>query len=119
MELLENLDSNLALIVKLAKFILEFISVLCVILGLVKTLQQALRFRHSPTSLLGNVRLCFATWLALALEFQLGADILATTISPSFDTLGKLGLLAVIRIVLNYFLGKEIKEEMEIQKMID
>jgi uncharacterized membrane protein len=49
----------------------------------------------------------------------LGADILATTISPSFDTLGKLGLLAVIRIVLNYFLGKEIKEEREIQKMID
>jgi len=114
MELLEILDLNLALIVKFAKFFLEFISVLCVVIGLVKTLQQAYRFRHVPTSLLANVRLCFATWLALALEFQLGADVLATTISPSFDTLGKLGLLAVIRIVLNYFLGKEIKEEREL-----
>ena len=49
--------------------------------------------------------------MAVALEFQLGADILATTIAPSFETLGKLGAIALIRTFLNYFLNKELVEE--------
>lgn len=118
MEWLEHFELSLAIIVRVAKFILEAISVLCVLLGLFKTLQRAFEFRHIPTPLFVQVRLIFATWLALALEFQLAADILATTISPSFETLGKLGILAVIRIILNYFLSKEIKEEIKLQETI-
>ena len=37
----------------------------------------------------------------MALEFQLGADVLTTTLSSSFDDLGKLGLVALIRTLLN------------------
>jgi uncharacterized membrane protein len=48
-------------------------------------------------------------WLALALEFQLGADILSTTVAPTFDSLGKLGILALIRTFLNYFLTRELE----------
>jgi len=47
----------------------------------------------------------------LALEFQLAADILATTVAPSWAQIGKLGAIAVIRTGLNYFLAREIKEE--------
>jgi uncharacterized membrane protein len=58
-----------------------------------------------------GVRLTLARYLALALEFQLGADILSTAIAPSWDQIGKLGAIAIIRTALNYFLTREMKEE--------
>jgi uncharacterized membrane protein len=58
-----------------------------------------------------RVRLTLARFLALALEFQLGADILSTAIAPSWDQIGKLGAIAVIRTALNYFLMREMREE--------
>ena len=61
-----------------------------------------------------KIRLLLARYLALALEFQLGADILSTAISPSWDQIGKLGAIAVIRTALNYFLSREMEQEREI-----
>ena len=58
-----------------------------------------------------RVRLVLARYLSLALEFQLAADILSTAISPSWDEIGKLAAIAVIRTGLNYFLGREVAEE--------
>lgn len=57
------------------------------------------------------IRLVLARYLALALEFQLGADILSTAIAPSWQEIGKLGAIAVIRTGLNYFLQKEMEKE--------
>ncbi len=57
------------------------------------------------------VRLSFARYLALALELQLAADILSTAVAPSWDRIGKLGAIAVIRTGLNYFLTREMREE--------
>lgn len=58
-----------------------------------------------------SVRLTLARYLALALEFQLGADILSTAIAPSWDQIGKLGAIAIIRTALNYFLMREMQME--------
>lgn len=58
-----------------------------------------------------TVRLTLARYLALALEFQLGADILATAISPGWEQIGQLGAIAVIRTALNYFLMREMMME--------
>ncbi len=58
-----------------------------------------------------RIRLILARYLALALEFQLGADILSTAIAPSWDQIGKLAAIAVIRTALNFFLSREMKEE--------
>lgn len=60
-----------------------------------------------------SIRLLLARYLALALEFQLAADILSTAIAPSPEEIGKLGAIAVIRTGLNYFLGREMREERE------
>ncbi|RZK25006.1 MAG: DUF1622 domain-containing protein [Hymenobacter sp.] len=57
------------------------------------------------------IRLTLARYLALALEFQLGADILSTAIAPSWEQIGKLGAIAVIRTALNYFLSREMTQE--------
>ena len=58
-----------------------------------------------------GVRLTLARYLALSLEFQLGSDILSTAIAPTWTQIGKLASIAVSRTALNYFLGREIREE--------
>ncbi len=63
--------------------------------------------RIRPVSYEG-VRLLLGRFLALGLEFQLGADILSTAVSPSFEEIGKLGAIATIRTALNYFLAQDI-----------
>lgn len=57
------------------------------------------------------IRLTLARFLALALEFQLGADILSTAVAPTWEQIGKLGAIAIIRTALNYFLTREMQEE--------
>ena len=57
------------------------------------------------------IRLSLARYLTLALELQLAADILSTSVAPTWDRIGKLAAIAVIRTALNYFLNQEMKEE--------
>lgn len=57
------------------------------------------------------IRLTFARFLVLALEFQVAADILSTAVAPSWDQIGKLTAIATIRTALNYFLTCEINAE--------
>ena len=51
----------------------------------------------------------FAMWLVLGLEFELAADIIGSVISPTWQDVGKLGAIAVIRTFLNYFLEKDLE----------
>jgi uncharacterized membrane protein len=55
-----------------------------------------------------EVRLRLGRWLALALEFELGADILRTAVAPTWSEIGQLAAIAAIRTALNYFLQQEI-----------
>ncbi len=52
----------------------------------------------------------------MALEFQLGADVVSTTTAPSQANLIQLGVVAVIRTFLNIFLGREIEVEQRIER---
>lgn len=61
----------------------------------------------------GKARVTFARYLTFALELQLAADILSTSVSPTWDQIGKLAAIAVIRTALNYFLRQEMREETE------
>jgi uncharacterized membrane protein len=93
--------------------LLEGLSVLTVLAGLVAISRDALPQlgRRLPQRPSIQARLSFGSWLALALEFQLGADIVSTTVSPSEAHLIQLGVVAVIRTFLNLFLGREIEAE--------
>ncbi len=119
MELIHSLHSGLGTVVSFLKLVLESISVFCVIMGLVTSLFMTVGFARRSSHLFQNlpaVRLQFGTWLAVALEFQLGADIVATTINPTLQSLGELGLLALIRTFLNYFLQKELEAQERLVK---
>lgn len=60
-----------------------------------------------------SLRLHLGQFLALGLEFQLGADILAAAVAPNFQDIELLAAIAAIRTVLNYFLSKELERERE------
>lgn len=50
----------------------------------------------------------YARWLVAALSLQLAADIIETSISSSWETIGRVGAIAVIRTFLNYFLDRDL-----------
>jgi len=52
----------------------------------------------------------FATWILLALEFALAADIVRTAVAPTWNDIWKLAVIAVIRTMLNYFLARDIAD---------
>lgn len=55
-----------------------------------------------------EIRLSLARSLALALEFEVGADILRTVVTPSWNDIVLLGAIILLRTVLNYFLQREL-----------
>ena len=98
------------------KLVLEGAALIAVICGIVSAASLAVQAAHarSPTTLI-DLRIRFGSWLAVALEFQLGADIVATTVGPSADALMQLGLVALIRTFLNFFLGRELAEQAKLK----
>jgi uncharacterized membrane protein len=66
-------------------------------------------WEREPTTIRGRqIWLRFATWILLALEFALAADIVRTAIAPTWSDVGKLAVIALVRTMLNYFLAKDI-----------
>lgn len=105
-----NLVSWLKLAIETTGAIIIAVGVVLAIIEFVKVLATAKPEGYT------KIRLLLARYLALALEFQLGADILSTAISPSWDQIGKLGAIAVIRTALNFFLSREMEQEQKITK---
>jgi uncharacterized membrane protein len=62
-----------------------------------------------------DVWLRYARWLVAGLTFQLAADIIETSITTSWDAVGRLAAIAVIRTFLNYFLERDLGEVRERQ----
>lgn len=89
----------------------ELATVLVVALGAGEALVRlALGWRQiSGKGLKKVVWVRFASWILLALEFALAADIVRTAIAPSWDDIGQLAAIAGIRTFLNYFLEKDVE----------
>lgn len=90
----------------------EIMSACFIGIALLKILYQYLKALFKPPLLGGleGLRVSFGSSVAVSLELLLGADVLATAVAPSWDDIGKLAAIAVLRTALNYFLGKELKE---------
>ncbi|HSZ53428.1 MAG TPA: DUF1622 domain-containing protein [Caulobacteraceae bacterium] len=103
---LRGLASNIALAI-------ELVSVLCVAAGGVLTIVRMVRIVASGAATdpkaHRTVFVSFASWIILALEFALGADIIRTAIAPTWNDIGQLAAIAGIRTVLNYFLERDVE----------
>lgn len=109
-----GLEGTIINAVQWLKLAVETISALVIGLGVGTASYQFVRALVQPQiESYNKIRLTLARYLALALEFQLGADILSTAVAPSWNQIGKLGAIAVIRTGLNYFLTREMREERE------
>lgn len=91
---------------------LEIVSVLMIAIGAAEAVWRLLQgFVHRRVS--HGVRreawLNLARWMLLSLEFMLAADIIRSVIAPTWDAIGQLGAIAVIRTFLNYFLEKDLE----------
>ena len=98
-------------IIEFAARAVEFAAALVIGLAALQATVKAIAlfFRRDATPQQKNeVRLTMARWLALALEFELAADILNTAVTPTWSDIEKLAAIAAIRTALNYFLSKEI-----------
>ncbi len=74
---------------------------------LVVLLRNALARREIPGV---KPQIVLGRWLLLSLELTLAADVVATLTTPSWDEIGKLTAIIVLRTMLNYFLAKEIEQ---------
>jgi uncharacterized membrane protein len=61
------------------------------------------------------VWLTFARWLVAGLTFQLAADVVNTSFDPTWDELGRLAVIAVIRTFLSFFLDREVEDTRSLQ----
>ncbi|UOV05493.1 DUF1622 domain-containing protein [Pseudoxanthomonas mexicana] len=61
-----------------------------------------------------RIWLDYARWLVAGLTLQIGADILESSIAPTWHAIAQLGAIALIRTFLNYFLERDIREVSEL-----
>jgi uncharacterized membrane protein len=91
----------------------ELICVLCIAIGaaiaVVSTARVLIQRKAMRQDLRRGVWMGFAAWIILALEFALGADIVRTAIAPSWNDIGQLAAIAVIRTGLNFFLERDLE----------
>ncbi len=106
-------ENNVASVVAVLVRLVESAGVGVIFVGAVVALIRfvVMGLRHRDPAVFVPVRLVLGRFLALGLEFQLAADILRTAVAPSFRELGQLAAVATIRTGLNFFLGREIREE--------
>ncbi len=106
-------ENNVASVVAVLVRLVESAGVGVIFLGAVVALVRfvVMGLRHRDPAVFVPVRLVLGRFLTLGLEFQLAADILRTAVAPSFRELGQLAAVATIRTALNFFLGREIREE--------
>jgi uncharacterized membrane protein len=57
-----------------------------------------------------GMRLELGRYLALSLEFLVAKDVLDSMIEPSWDQLGKLAAIVLLRTAIQYSLSRELRE---------
>ena len=92
---------------------IDAIALLVIVVG---TLQVLVRVAHAmvkplPHQVARESWLRYSRWLVAALTLQLAADIIETSISTSWQTIGRVGAIAVIRTFLNYFLERDVEQQ--------
>src|SRR5919112_273539 len=78
------------------------------LVGMVSFLRILTKSTKEQTQAKETIRLRLARGMLLALDFEVGSDILKTVLVPSFNELAILAVIVIIRIVLSWSLSKEI-----------
>lgn len=99
--------------------IIDAMALVLIALATVVVFVQALRLTlrgHLTNVERRDLWLGYGRWLVAGLTMQLSADIIESSIYTSWDAIGQLAAIAVIRTFLNYFLERDIADVRERQR---
>ena len=98
--------------------VVEAIAILIIAIGSIEALVNIFRTLSRASGMQKRaVWLEFAGWLVPALTFQLAADIVNTSFSPTWNEVGRLAAVAAIRTFLSYFLDREVENARKLQRV--
>ena len=106
-------ENLLATVVQYLTFFAELCGALIIAVGVIRAVIKFLPHifgRDHDDNYKENLRFQLGKSLALALEFELGADILKTAVAPTWTIIAQLAAIIVLRTLLNYFLEQELRQ---------
>ena len=102
----------LALMTESAIVIINALALAVILIATIEAFINGLRVMFG--SLSGQARrdvwVKYSRWLVAGLTFQLAADIIGTSVTTSWDAVGRLAAVAAIRTFLDYFLERDMTE---------
>ena len=100
-----------------AILVIDALALVIVVFAALEAFIRSIRgiFSPLPAHERRDIWLRFARWLVAGLTFQLAADIIESSITTSWESVARLGAVAVIRTFLNYFLERDVAETRERQ----
>ncbi len=111
------MEELLAISARYIGFAVEAMAIAIIAVGSIKAffagLGAMVLFKPSPHDAIREVWLDYARYLIAGLTFQLAADIVRTTVAPTWDDIGRLAAIAVVRTFLSYFLERDLVEVRE------
>lgn len=113
------LRSWLIAITEPAVVVIDVMAMLIILFATLRAFVHIVQFvlgRAEDGRLRRAIWLDYGRWLVAALTFQLAADIIESSVVPTWEAIGQLGAVAVIRTFLNYFLERDINEIRERQQ---
>jgi uncharacterized membrane protein len=105
----------LAIISEPATALIDAIALFVILVGTVEVLFTVVRATFKPLGeqIARRAWMRYARWLVAGLTFQLAADIIETSVSTSWQTIGRVAAVAVIRTFLNYFLERDVERQQQ------
>jgi len=102
----------LTLLTRNAVVMIDAMAFFVIVIGTVEAFVSGIRalLASSIADERRDIWLRYARWLVAGLTFQLAADIIETSITTDWESVARLGLIAVIRTMLNYFLERDLAE---------
>jgi uncharacterized membrane protein len=102
-------------IAHIVTYTLEMIGIVVIAVGafssIIKQCVNSVKKRES------NIKIDLGNWLALGLEFKMGAEIIKTVVARDLQELAILGVIIGLRAVLALLIHWEIKTEMKEQEL--
>ncbi len=109
------MEFGLAEVVEYVAVAIEVMAILIVAFASVEAFVRILRlaFGSATEQYRRQTYVNYLRWLIGGLTFQLAADIIHTSVAPTWEDLGKVGAVAVIRTFLSYFVARDVREATE------
>lgn len=108
----------LVVVTEFAILVIDWMALAIILFGTVQAFAGAVRLALSGPDMVHrrDVWMTFGRWLVAGLTFQLAADIIETSITEDWQSIGRIAAIAVVRTFLNYFLDRDMAETRERQR---